>query len=196
MNISSVKQFLARHNPRPRRAVLPALLLVALAMAVLVGSALAAQNHIFNGSFEQGNGSSAAGWSDSGLTSSDGRVCNKSYVGSCSFKFVSDGSYKTLFQYYSVSGNQGDTYALSLWTKVKDVTIGSGTFIYSMRFHHSDGDGEADGFDGGLTSATFPWIRFHGSDTASDAFDFITVTIIFDPDAGKAWFDKVKLVGP
>ena len=196
MNTSPVKQSLAKYSFKPSRRFLAAVALSALAVAVLAGGALAAQNHIFNGSFEQGNGSSAAGWSDSGLTSSDGRVCNKSYVGSCSFKFVSDGSYKTLFQYYSVSGNQGDTYALSLWTKVKDVTIGSGTFIYSMRFHHSDGDGEQDGFDGGLTSATFPWIRFHGSDTASDAFDFITVTIIFDPDAGKAWFDKVKLVGP
>ena len=111
----------------------PALLLVAIALAVAAGSALAAAL-VKNGSFEKDtNGDGFPNkWAGLNLTAGDKRVCNQSAAGQCSFKMVgngiADGPTKYFLQIVAVSGLDGDEFSLSFWTKGKEIVLGSGGF--------------------------------------------------------------------
>jgi hypothetical protein len=198
MNTSLIKRWLAEQAATPRRAALAALL---LALTVFVGSALAASgNLVKNGSFEKdtdGDGIPNA-WlfSSETPTSGDKKVCNQSYAGACSFKFVGDTVNKDIFQYVDfIPGNTDDKITVSLWAKSKDIVVGAGAYRMDVTIHHDDEDStdvESASFDPGTTN----WRRYEVSLTATEDYNYFTVAIIFDVDSGKAWFDKVKLVGP
>ena len=192
MNISPIKSLLARHNSQPRRSILPGLLLVALALAVIASGALAAGgNLVKNGSFEKdGNGDGIPNsWVGANLTPADKRVCNQSYAGSCSFKFVFDGNSKSIEQNISISGNSGDAYNLVFWMKGKAIT-GPGVVRIDL------------GFSSGLAGYTYtldgnsPWTKYSLPVQAPANYTSIYILIRGSEDSGKAWFDKVKLVGP
>jgi len=202
MDLQSMRQLVARHNLQSGRAVLAALLCAfgaaALALAILVGSALAAGNLLANGSFEKDSDGDGEpnGWvrSDFGGILPK-RVCNQAYAGSCSFKFVGDATYKDIVQYVDfIPGNAGDTITVSLWARSKDIVVGAGIYRVDVRIVHDD---ESDDTDFVLLDAgTTNWRRTLVSLEATESYDYIIVAIIFDPDSGKAWFDKVKLVRP
>ena len=188
--ITTLKQM-----PHARRAGLAALLLAAFAVAVVAGSALAA-NLVSNGSFE--NDSDMDGipnkWFPGGLTPADKRVCNQSYAGVCSFRLVGDGGDKTINQVPLPSGNSGDTYTLTFWVKGKEIDNSSPHVYVALYFHHLDGTFDST-FEF-VADGTTGWTKHTMSLTATADFDYIIVLISMDQDNGKAWFDKVKLVGP
>ena len=193
MNISGIKQFLARRGPRARRGVLATLL---LALALIAGSALAAGgNLVKNGSFEggtHGNGIPNK-WSGTNLTNADKRVCNQSAAGDCSFKMVGNGVSKLFKQEIAVGGLAGDEFTLSAWTKGKDVVFGGGEARVYVYFNHTDGS--ANSLQFGIPAGTTPWSsRYYSPATASENYDSIRIQIQFSIDTGKIWVDKVKLV--
>ena len=192
-----------KHGSKARRLVLAAMLCAfgaaAFIPATLAGSALAAAtNLVKNGSFEKdsdGDGIPNNWMPNEFVTANDKRVCNQAYAGSCSFKFVGDATYKDIVQYVDfIPGNAGDTITVSLWARSKDIVVGAGIYRVDVRIVHDD---ESDDTDFVLLDAgTTNWRRTLVSLEATESYDYIIVAIIFDPDSGKAWFDKVKLVRP
>jgi hypothetical protein len=163
---------------------------------VLAGSALAASgNLVKNGSFEKDtNGDGVPNrWTLFSTIPSHKRVCNQSYAGECSFKF-GEATYDYLYQTVSINGLAGDEFTLSLWAKTKDLVVGAGSYYYSIEIFHTDASSDTSG--AGLNDGTTGWSNYQNSIVATEAYDGIQVLIWFDPDSGKAWFDKVKLVGP
>ena len=185
-----------KQKPIAQRAALGALL---LALTVFVGSALAAgSNLVKNGSFEKdGNGDGIPNsWIDGGSAGIlPKRACNQSYAGACSLKVVFDGQTKIIRQNFSIGGNSGDSYKLTFWAKGKQVITGAGIIqVGAIYFHHIDTSENSNSVS--LAEGTTGWTKLSVTATASEDFDYLYVAFILNPDSGKAWFDKVKLVGP
>jgi hypothetical protein len=199
MNMERINQLTARRIPNSGRPVLGAVLLVALVLAVFAGSALAA-SLVKNGSFEKdGNGDGLPNkWLELNLTAGDKRVCNQSASGQCSFKMVgngiADGPTKIFFQIVPVSGLDGDQYSLSFWTKGKEIVFGSGGFAtVFVQFNWVGGGNNSHFFN--IPSGTSAWTLGNIPDAEALAdYSSISVSLEFDADSGKVWFDKVKLV--
>jgi hypothetical protein len=167
-----------------RRALFTSLLLTALALAVLVGSALAAAI-VKNGSFEKGSGGIPKNWLTYGFTSKDKRVCNQSKVGNCSLKQVGDGNYKQFLQDTFPVGDAGDTVLLTFWAKTKALVEGTDTIHLFVNVIHVD-----DSFDQGtlsLPEGDTPWTLYTVDVPVAEPFH--KVELIFDNylDSGKVW---------
>jgi hypothetical protein len=170
-------------------------LLVAIALAVVAGSALAAAI-IKNGSFEKdSNGDGIPNkWSGYLLSTADKRVCNQSKAGSCSFKMKADGNYKHLIQFNSYGGPAGDTYTFSAWIKVKDLVLGAGDARLVVGFGHTDGNSVNEETIG-LPAGTQGWTLYSIPATADENYNEITAFIISEhATSGKLWIDKFSLV--
>src|SRR3990172_1275029 len=130
-----------KQTPQTSQRVLAALLLVAIALAVVAGSALAA-NLVKNGSFE--NDSNGDGipnsWAGFLLAPGDKRVCNQSAAGDCSFKFIGEEESKDLSQTIPVSGSAGDDFKFTVWTKGKELEGGGFTNIIVQLNYSGDFD--------------------------------------------------------
>ena len=192
MNISPVKSSLVQHSSKPRRHVWAALLLSAFSVAILAGSALAAAL-VKNGSFEKdSNGDGVPnGWARSDFGGVlPKRVCNQSYAGSCSLRFVFDLYGKEVEQNLSISGLQGDDYKLTFWMKGKEIVDGSGRDT-QVRFTFLPAGGTNNLFP---LEGTSPWTKYSWTGSATQNFTSILVELVSDSTSGKAWFDSVKLV--
>ncbi|HLE73112.1 MAG TPA: hypothetical protein VI688_02595 [Anaerolineales bacterium] len=174
-----------------------ALLAAALALAIFAGPGLAATaNLVKNGSFEKDtNGDGIPNsWDPVGLSPADKRVCNQSYAGTCSLRMIEDGIYKYLTQNIAVSGGPAENYTLTIWAKGKAIVEGSGHAYIYLIIDHVDG---SDNFDFvTLNPGTTPWTKYAIHLASTETYEAIRVSTTFDLDSGKAWFDKVKLVGP
>jgi len=95
----------------------------------------------------------------------------------------------------TINGLAGDEFTLSLWAKTKDLVVGGGSYYYSIEIFHTDNI-SSDTSGAGLNAGTTGWSKHQNGLVASESYDEIQVIIFFNPDSGKAWFDKVKLVGP
>jgi len=177
----------------------PALLLVAIALAVAAGSALAAAL-VKNGSFEKDtNGDGFPNkWAGLNLTAGDKRVCNQSAAGQCSFKMVgngiADGPTKYFLQIVAVSGLDGDEFSLSFWTKGKEIVLGSGGFAtVFVQFNWVGGGNNSHYFN--TPAGTSAWtLRNIPAAQALADYSSISVSFELDADSGKLWVDKVELV--
>src|SRR3989304_5778216 len=102
-------------SPYPRRRAIWAALLcafgAALAVAVFVGSALAANNLLANSSFEKDSDGDGLpnNWIDFGTGIAPKRVCNQSVAGSCSLKVVLDANDKGVMKILSFNLIDGDS---------------------------------------------------------------------------------------
>ena len=179
----------------------PALLLVAIALAVAAGSALAASSNLVkNGSFEKDtNGDGFPNkWVGLNLTAGDKRVCNQSAAGQCSFKMVgngiADGPTKYFLQIVAVSGLDGDEFSLSFWTKGKEIVLGSGGFAtVFVQFNWVGGGNNSHYFN--IPAGTSAWtLRNIPAAQALADYSSISVSFELDADSGKLWVDKVELV--
>jgi hypothetical protein len=199
MNISNHTS----HSRGTRRGAFGLLVLAALILAIFAAGAQNAQaattNLVKNGSFEKdANGDGVPNnWSNVGLSPADKRVCNKSYAGACSFKMIGEGDTfdKFIWQLPVVSGGSGDVYTLTLWVKAKELDwlpVGNAT-VY-LEINQTDGGLDYVGFD--LPEGTYDWTLVTLEVTSTDTYNGARVLIDFEPASGKAWFDKVKLVGP
>ena len=177
----------------------PALLLVAIALAVAAGSALAAAL-VKNGSFEKDtNGDGLPNkWAGLNLTAGDKRVCNQSAAGQCSFKMVgngiADGPTKYFLQIVAVSGLDGDEFSISFWTKGKEIVLGSGGFAtVFVQFNWVGGGNNSHYFN--IPAGTSAWtLRNITAAQALADYSSISVSFELDADSGKLWVDKVELV--
>jgi hypothetical protein len=194
MDFQSIKQLIGRRHLQPGRAMLAALLLAALVVAIVAGSALAASaNLVKNGSFEKDtNGDGIPNkWAALGSSSLDKRVCNQSYAGACSFKMVGESVNKFLVQELAISGDAGDEFKLSAWTKGKDIdTTGNAQVI--VYFNHTGGGTSEWSFD--IPDGTSPWTLRQVPATAGSNYDSISIAIYNSIVSGKMWVDKVKVV--
>jgi len=195
-------EFIAAQKQMPKtgRAVLPALLLVALAMAVIASGALAAGNLVKNGSFEKdGDGDGIPNkWTSYLLAASDKRVCNQSYSGDCSFRMVGEGgtSDKMIYQGLpsSIAGGAGDAYTLKMWVKTKDLASGTGfATIYLVLYKTGGGSDQAAV---NITDGTSGWALYTVDLTTTETYAGGVVQVEFYHNTGKIWLDKVKLIGP
>ena len=197
MDIFRFKHFFAGHSFRSGRRVLSTLLLAALTLVIFAGDTLNAQAYdltkVKNKSFEKDtNGDGVPNsWTPSNLDPGDKRVCNQAYAGSCSFKLVTDGSIKYIWQetLYS-SGPAGIIATLSAWTKGTGLSGGGDVRVY-MYFYYTGGGSDSYGFI--IPSGTTAWTYHEASGAATEAFDSMDIYVYIDEDAGKAWVDQVKL---
>jgi len=200
MNISPVKSSLVQHSSKPRRHVWAALLLSAFSVAILAGSALAAAL-VKNGSFEKD--SNGDGIPNSWTRSNFGgvlpkRVCNQSYAGSCSFRFVGDGIQQSLYQDIPISGVSGEQFNILVWTKGKDIVFGAGGYINVNVEYVIGGDGGVWG--GGSVEitepGTHPWTLRSFYDQTPDKENLVAIRLKLNVDieSGRLWFDKVKVL--
>jgi hypothetical protein len=199
MNHPNIKSVVSIHSPRPSRRILATLLLLALAVAVLAGSAFAAAtNLVKNGSFEKGGegGGIPTRWGfPDNLQITDKRVCNQSKSGSCSFLIVGDGLTKGLSQRISVPGFEGDEVYVTAWAKGKYFRLDGGTGQLRVLFNHTDGSSNEEFVY--VPYGTFPWTLLQGTAVADENYNSIDIGVYsYNADGGKVWFDKVKLVGP
>ena len=195
MNASPFRSNVSKHSSKPGARAILVLLLVALAMAMLAGSALAAGgNLVKNASFEGGTHSIGIPnhWDDFSIVIDPKRVCNQSYVGECSLKVFMDGNEKLLQQLIFVGGNDGDTFKLDFWVKRKELVWGSGSLRIGFFFHRPDTSVEPYFYY--LNAGTVTWTHFVYFPSATQDFDYMYIHILSDADSGKAWFDKVRLV--
>ena len=188
----------SRPISQPHRAIFAPLLAV-FALAVFVGSALAA-NLVANGSFEtDSNGDGIPnGWTGYQLTPADKRVCNQSYVGSCSFKIVggtipTPPFWKDLYQNIPVSGGAGESYKLTFWIKAKYVS-GGGDLTIHLELLHSNGY-SADIAEQVVPLGNTAWHKYVLNLTSTDTYTQLYVLIIAESGSGGVlWVDKVKVV--
>jgi hypothetical protein len=196
MKAPSNELIVSTSTARPTHRLWVAILLAALALAVLVGSALAAGNLVKNGSFEKDSDGDGIpnGWGDTGaLTPLDKRVCNQSYAGSCSFKMVADGTAKGLAQLIAVAGLTGDEFKLSAWTKGKSIVDSGGPARLIVEISLGGSTSDYASFD--IPDGSSPWTLHQLSLTATANYDTVTIYLYFySTDSGKIWVDKVKLV--
>jgi len=195
MNLSPNKQTFAKGNPRLSRATLTVLMLGALILAVLAGSAFAAGgNLVANGSFEKdSNGDGMPNnWADNGSSGPiPRRNCKQSYAGSCSLKFAFDDLNKFVEQNIASGGNSYESYKLTFWVKTKQVVAAGGVIRIDLKLLPSGGYNYIYVPEGSAT-----WTKY--SITLESTADFTStyIELLANPQSGKAWFDKVKLVGP
>ena len=192
MDMERINQLTARRIPYSGRAALSALLLSALAVAVLAGSALAA-NLVLNSSFEKdsdGNGI-PNNWINFGSGITPTRVCNQSVAGNCSLKFILDNNDKGVNQNLSISGDAGNAYKLTFWMKGKLVEAGTEDLFVQIVFLAS-GQTERKF----LPAGTSAWTKYSLIATASA--DYTDAVIHLESNvstlSGKVWFDKFKIV--
>jgi len=201
MNVSAIRQILARHASPPGRPVIASLLLSAVMLALFAGSALATSgNLVRNSSFERdtdGDGLPNS-WTMVGRTSADKRVCNKSYIGMCSFKMMASGGTSTdkwIEQSPAIlPGSDGDVYTLTLWVKAKDLVLTSGASWIELDVHQLDG-----GFDYlqvPIAAGTYGWTLYTVEVITTEDHDTVRIIIDCEAESGKIWIDKVKLIGP
>jgi hypothetical protein len=194
MNSSGIKLINSRRSSKLSRPLFPSLLrafgAAAFALAIFVGSALAAGNLVANGSFEKDtNGDGVPNnWLGYQLTPGDKRVCNKSYSGACSFKFVGDGTEKHIQQDLSLSGSSGEQYKLTLFMKGKDLVNGSGFTSANVLWFPSGADTIF------LPGGTNAWTQYSLVVTAPSDFTAVIIRLETTATSGKAWLDKVKFV--
>jgi hypothetical protein len=82
---------------------------------------------------------------------------------------------------------------LTFWAKGKQVITGAGIIqVGAIYFHHIDSSENSNSVS--LAEGTSGWTKLSVTATASEDFDYLYVAFILNPDSGKAWFDKVKLV--
>jgi len=173
----------------------------ALAVVVLAGSALAGNNLVDNGSFENdGDGDGIPtkwdGWY--AWEPNDKRVCNQSYAGSCSFRFVGDGIHQSLYQDIPISGVSGEQFNILVWTKGKDIVFGAGGYINVNVEYVIGGDGGVWG--GGSVEitepGTHPWTLRSFYDQTPDKENLVAIRLKLNVDieSGRLWFDKVKVL--
>lgn len=201
MNLSNIKALTASRRPRPAHAVLALLLIASLSFAFLAaivpGASAAGTNYVLNGSFEKDADFDGVpnNWTGFALSPADKRVCNQSYAGSCSFKFVGDGIEKQLHQTYTVSGFGGDKFRFSVWTKGKNIVNGVGAAAVSVNIYYTAGDPPYDYWFFTTPVGTTPWTLHKFTVTADRAYDAISVIFQqYSAVTGKIWFDKAKLV--
>ena len=195
MNISPMRHLLANGSPRRGRAAFAMGLLAGLAVATLAGSALAAGgNLVANGSFEKdSNGDGMPNnWADNGSSGPiPRRNCKQSYAGSCSLKFAFDDLNKFVEQNIASGGNSYESYKLTFWVKTKQVVAAGGVIRIDLKLLPSGGYNYIYVPEGSAT-----WTKY--SITLESTADFTStyIELVANPQSGKAWFDKVKLVGP
>ena len=200
MNISRVKANLAGRNSRPAHVVLSLVFMASLFVALLAAylpnayAIAATTNLVKNASFEKdSNGDGVPNnWNGSNLTPADKRVCNKSYVGSCSFRMIPDASQAELYQFIAVSGNADDQFTFSAWTLTKDIDLAAGGIAGYLQINLTGGGTSFQQFE--IPAGTSPWTLRQVSVTASAGFDSIYVGLVSGATSGKVWFDKLKLV--
>ena len=182
---------ITKQGSRTRRLMLAGVL-AAFGVAILAGSALAAAL-VKNGSFEKDSNADGIpnGWARSdfgGILPK--RVCNQSYAGSCSLRFVFDLYGKEVEQTLSIGGLDGDTYKLTLWMKGNSIVDGAGRDTQvRLTFNPSGGS-----FWISPAAGTSAWTKYTIQEAAFENFTSITVELVSDSTSGKAWFDSVKLV--
>jgi hypothetical protein len=193
MNTSPVRSISSKHSSETSRAGLGAILLAAFILAVFAGSALAAGNLVKNGSFEKdGNGDGMPNnWFDNGSSGPiPMRNCKQSYAGSCSLKFAFDDLGKYVKQNIATGGNSYESYKLTFWVKTKQVVAGVGVIRIDLRFLPSSGYNYIYVPEGSAT-----WTKYSITLESTADFTSMYIEILANPESGKAWFDKVKLVG-
>jgi hypothetical protein len=193
MNGPTNELIVSTRPARPTR-FLWVLVLAALAVAVLAGSALAAGNLVKNGSFEKDSDSDGIpnNWSDQGEGGvAPKRVCNKSYVGNCSLKVAIDGASKQIQQVIVMGGNNGDTYKLTFWAKGKQLVNGSENVYFVVNF---SGIGFNDELSNPVEAGNSAWTKVSLIATAEQDFNSIGIWLYSGAESGKVWIDKVKLV--
>jgi hypothetical protein len=161
---------------------------------VLAGSALAA-NLVANSSFEKdSNGDGIPNnWVGHLLTPSDKRVCNQSYVGSCSFKLVGDGTAKSLYQGIPVTGGTGESYKFTFWIKAKYVSSGGDLAIHFELLH--SGGLDADIVEQVVPSGNTAWRKYVLNLTSTESYTQLYAYILAESGSGGVlWVDKVKVV--
>jgi hypothetical protein len=194
MKASSNELIVSTSTARPTR-FLWALVLAALAVAVLAGSALAAANLVRNGSFEKdGNGDGEPNsWDrDASLGILPRRDCNKSYAGACSLKFSLDNQFKYVISSNVVAGGpSGVAYTLYFWAKTKDLVTGISPMQVQLYFHYTDDTNSH--FSVNIPQGTQSWQALNVTPISGKTFDYLYVVIESDQDSGKVWFDKMKV---
>jgi hypothetical protein len=63
-----------------------------------------------------------------------------------------------------------------------------------MIISHTDGD-SLDNYYVNIANGT-PWTKYTINENATEDFQSVNVVLVSNGDSGRAWFDKVKLVGP
>jgi hypothetical protein len=177
-----------------RPTMVASLILAALILALVAGSALAAAL-VKNGSFEKDNNGDGIPnkWGASGsITSADKRVCNQAKAGSCSFKMSADGIEKSIFQTVAVSGFATADHTLALWTKGKDLDLSGGAMRIFLRFNHIGLVGSTNHIID-VPAGSSPWTKRSVTGASSADIESITISVITFATSGKAWFDQVKL---
>src|SRR3990172_4968338 len=183
MNGPNNELIVSTSTARPMR-FLWAFVLAAFAVALLAGSALAASgNLVKNGSFEKdSNGDGIPNlWDVNSLTSTDKRVCNQSYIGSCSFRIVADGTVKTLKQTAFGAGLLGDQFTISAWTKGKDIINGGGAAQVVVQIDHTGGGTSFETLD--LPEGNSAWTHSEATVTAAADYSIVRGYLYVNPDS-------------
>lgn len=192
MTISPNQPRLILHGSKPGRRALAAMLLAAFAVAIVAGSALAA-NLLLNGSFEiDGNGDGVPdSWTGQNLTPQDKRNCKISKAGDCSFKMLGDGANKSLYQIFEPDGPANTTFTLSMWTKGKDLV---GDAYFYIFVNHADNNSSELSTIFYIPAGTSPWTWHEVVVVTDEPYNQVIVFLASDATGGKVWFDKAKLL--
>ena len=180
-----------------RRPIAAGLILAALAVAFLAGSALAASNLVKNGSFEKDSDGDGIpnNWLGNNLTLADKRVCKQSYDGSCSLKMTGDGTVKFLYQdVYSTPGGIGESYKLTFYMKGKAINQG-GFDLFRVQFVilHEDGN-SFDSLEQVVPQGNSPWAKYSINLTSTEVYEGVRVRIFQEGGpSGKLWIDKINV---
>jgi hypothetical protein len=120
----------------------------------------------------------------------DKRDCSVHKSGSCSLKLAGNGNSKTATQTFVRSGDPGDVFSFSLWSKASVVPAGT---LYRVQVKYYDGPALLSTTTKSFTAGTHGFKQVKGAATAPASYTRVVFKITFKAASGTAWFDVANL---
>jgi hypothetical protein len=161
----------------------------------LTGVGVVGTQLLKNGSFEldANKDKRPDSWSYTNFNATtDGRDCSTRKVGTCSLKFVGNGTIKTAMQTYTflTPGVAGDDLTFSLWSRS---TYVPSTATYTVTIYVYNGTTLVKSQALTFTKGTHGWINRFGGFVSPGPFTKVVYKITFKAGSGTVWFDVAAL---
>jgi beta-glucanase (GH16 family) len=157
------------------------------------GINLQTSQYLINGNFElMGANSLPSSWSASYITRNVDKLVSSTFQGgNYSLKFIGNNHSKALMQVVNQTGNAGDSFTLSAWSKALRIPT-AGT--YAVRVVFMNGSTPVGTVTANFAPGTHDWQEVTKTFTAPAAYTSVRYMIVFKKNGGTAWFDGLSLV--
>jgi hypothetical protein len=144
-----------------------------------------------NPGFESGSVKVPAPWRGTGLSAADGRITKRPHTGSYAFRMAGNGAGKSVSQRRSISGQAGDSFLLSAWSRSAQTDPAGGGYCVLARFLNADGSAKA--YRAAFPLNGHPWTYREKTIVTTKPYTRIDISLKYAQQRGTAVFDDIRL---